>query len=1033
MWGVREGSQTVLSGHGNGATRLAVSDDEHYLAVVYGWDILKYKGLEDFLEQSNVKVWDLSTRQPVAHFRAKTQRIDALALGRHGEYLIIAEESWVSNVAQQRNTSPPSVLAGVHSIPSRSVRLSDLHKSVRVTEVWDLRHKPPKMTSNAVPTDMVSLYHRIEADENCASTLDRLRASSFPSCRSNSGRFEVTASLNGAYGGLTVRSRGDQDTSYYSPALDIEVTSSGTSIIVAGYKGISDSVSTMPPKVSQHEETAGPWIIETTVWDPLTSRERFTIECNLPVAVSPDGKEVLTKLGTSYAILDLRTNTCTGAIKDFGDQGVAIAISGNSSKLAISLPGSTIALCDIATKKRLLSLAGSIPKRRPRPWPLPSPGTYFRHLAINGTGSAIAAATGDDFVEVWSPSSSVDSWLLREHASITSLAFDPDNRHLGIGLASGEIALWDVQTRKRVRSIAAGPTAVSSLTFNKSGELLASIGADGSVRLRRMPNGELVATVPAEAVRAQSVTFNADDNWVAVTYENDMVRYWKVETGDLLLSINFYKSGGRLDWLAYAPNNFFDGTERSWEHLKWRHSDQPQTFGHAGLFFRDFFTLGLVRQALEGKSLIPVKQLSAIDRRQPKISLRFTPDNRNIFSKPDLVGEFATVAIELEEAKAEKDHPLGSGVQDVRLLRNDSLCHLWEGSVQLDKDGKSTLLITVPLVYGSNTLRAYCYNRDNVRSEEAKLTLDSFAEPNSNTVSPGRSNTKIRSGALRILSIGIDHFANSGVDLTYAAADAEEFASTFVSTQAAKYTRVETVTLINQRASKSAIIAALSELEGNINNEGNDGTKTGYRDTGSRSSTPVRPEDTVVIFLATHGGSYNSRYYLATSDFGRPTTAGGFSEAVKETMLSDVELTKALTKIDAKLIVLLIDACDSGRVIRGEKLTLPGPLNSKSFLELAYEKEIYIVAGAQAYRSAVEHGRLGHGLLAYCLLEGLTDPGADVAPKDGVTSLSEWLKFAVSRAREIGLSETDSAPSQVQIPVVYFRPNAKNASLSIHP
>ena len=53
-------------------------------------------------------------------------------------------------------------------------------------------------------------------------------------------------------------------------------------------------------------------------------------------------------------------------------------------------------------------------------------------------------------------------------------------------------------------------------------------------------------------------------------------------------------------------------------------------------------------------------------------------------------------------------------------------------------------------------------------------------------------------------------------------------------------------------------------------------------------------------------------------------------------------------------------------------------MNSKGLAQLAYEKGMYILAGAQSYQAALEAEELGHGYLTFSLVEeGLKTPAAD--------------------------------------------------------
>ena len=117
--------------------------------------------------------------------------------------------------------------------------------------------------------------------------------------------------------------------------------------------------------------------------------------------------------------------------------------------------------------------------------------------------------------------------------------------------------------------------------------------------------------------------------------------------------------------------------------------------------------------------------------------------------------------------------------------------------------------------------------------------------------------------------------------------------------------------------------------------------------------------------------------------------------------VSDLELERALEPVDAGRIVLVIDACNSGQALEADEKRR-GPMNSKGFAQLAYEKGMNILTAAQGYRLAMEDSTLGHGFLTYGLVgEGLESTAADYRPADGEVLLREWLEFATARIPEI--------------------------------
>jgi hypothetical protein len=104
--------------------------------------------------------------------------------------------------------------------------------------------------------------------------------------------------------------------------------------------------------------------------------------------------------------------------------------------------------------------------------------------------------------------------------------------------------------------------------------------------------------------------------------------------------------------------------------------------------------------------------------------------------------------------------------------------------------------------------------------------------------------------------------------------------------------------------------------------------------------------------------------------------------------------------------VLILDTCTSqGAVESAGSEFKPGPFGSRGLGQLAYDKAMLVLAASQTDESAVELGKLEHGLLTYTLLEGLGVAGKAPRPRVDPTSarltLSSLLTYAAEEAPEV--------------------------------
>ncbi|HYX43194.1 MAG TPA: caspase family protein, partial [Pyrinomonadaceae bacterium] len=423
------------------------------------------------------------------------------------------------------------------------------------------------------------------------------------------------------------------------------------------------------------------------------------------------------------------------------------------------------------------------------------------------------------------------------------------------------------------------------------------------------------------------------------------------------------------DYLVVTPDGLFDGSPAAWGLVLWRFGQNTFDVLPAEAFFNEFFYPGLLADLFAGRRPKAARDIAQRDRRQPELKLELT----GAHGLEQSVGA-REVALKVSVTKAE------AGAKDVRLFRNGALVKVWHGDV-LQGQTSVALPATVPIVAGANRFTAYAFNRDNIKSTDAALDVTG-------------AQSLQRKGAAYIIAVGINQYAPNPFfrNLKYAVADAEDFAAEIKHQQEhlAKFARVEVMALTDDKATKEKLLGTLREL-----------------------AAHTQPEDVVVVYFAGHGLAQSGHFYLIPHDIGRDISAGD-EQAVLDALLahngiSDLELEDAFENIDAGRLTLIVDACNSGQALGGEKEGR-GPMNSSGLAQLAYDKGMYILTAAQSFQAAQEVAQVGHGLLTYALVEeGLKQARADAEPQDGQIAAREWLDYATNRVPEMQLNKLQTA------------------------
>jgi len=311
------------------------------------------------------------------------------------------------------------------------------------------------------------------------------------------------------------------------------------------------------------------------------------------------------------------------------------------------------------------------------------------------------------------------------------------------------------------------------------------------------------------------------------------------------------------------------------------------------------------------------------------------------------------------------------------------LVQAWPGDI-LQGASTRTIETRVPIVAGENEFTIYAFNRDNVKSTDAVLSIS------------GAEKLR-RAGTAYLFVVGIGKYANSEYNLNYSVADATEIAAQLRTQQEGlrRYEPVDVISLLNEDATKENILLALKLLAGTVkgplpNNAPADLSKV----------KPAQPEDAVVFYFSGHGKASGDRFYLIPHDLGYLGPRAELDETGIKTILahsvSDIELEAALKPLDVDQLLLVIDACNSGQALYATD-ERRGPMNTKGLAQLAYEKGMYVLTASQSDEAAFESKKLEHSYLAYALLEEGIKAGAADADGNGQIFLNEWFNYATDR------------------------------------
>lgn len=561
-------------------------------------------------------------------------------------------------------------------------------------------------------------------------------------------------------------------------------------------------------------------------------------------------------------------------------------------------------------------------------------------------------------------------------------------------------------------------TTVDTTMIATSGQLLAVGGeSDDAISLYDMQARKIAARLDYGNILTGGFVPDKPLYWALSNEEG--IRIWDTrDWSELLTTYVFYNQG----FMTVTPEGRYDTNIHPYKaQFRWLVPDEPFQSLNPDTFSRDYYTPGVghrrITCAVEGNCaevFAPLRSIADLNRTLPTVRIR---------SVAQLPGDprKAEVILEIEEGvnPAAANGKTRSGIFNPRLLRNHQLAvdeastaavrrlkiDEWRNEHRLEaRNGRAELRRIVTLPTGDTlqsegiVITAYAFNEDRLKSETAQFAFKPKRYP-----AP-------RAPRAYVVAIGIDHYREQRLDLSYAGADAALMRDRLKNIPGYYKTRHLTIATTGTAAPLSAngqvryvtrdtilpILAILAgrnrdEMLGKLRRQGIDASML----------EAATPDDLVILSYSGHGWADKSgEFFIVPSE---ASWAKGATTPKPTSLLSSLELAAALQAIDAGEMALIIDACHAAASVEDGSFK-PGPLGDPGLGQLAFDKGVRILSATQADDVAREEGgKRRQGLLTYVLLkEGLGSeyPFAD-SGADNELDLREWLDYPVWRLPQL--------------------------------
>jgi len=529
------------------------------------------------------------------------------------------------------------------------------------------------------------------------------------------------------------------------------------------------------------------------------------------------------------------------------------------------------------------------------------------------------------------------------------------------------------------------------VTFSHDGKYILSGGADdGLLKLWDASSGAYIKAFRAYSGSGSTLIVNAvgmaqflpDGKHIISGGTDGAIRIWNASTGEEIALLIGFEDG---EWLAITSEGYYNSSEKGAQYLKVKFEGIDYTVDQ---FYDVFYRPDIVAAKLSGQDVSGLISITMKDARK---------------SPPPLV-EFTSHLPGNDQQKAKVCYRIkstGGGIGEVRLFHNGKLIQsdgyyrevaktsteknqlgsvnsraIYEDMRSLNIKAKTDSMLMASKSKGD--LFEDCKEIDAIAGGN-EVSVSAFNS--SNTVQSYMKTINFSSGVksedphLYILSIGIDQYTDSNVNLNYAVKDAKDLEEK-LKTQSATLYKPQDIhysLLTDREATKTNINGRINEL-----------------------SRLIKPQDSFILFVAGHGVLLQNQYYMLTHDFN--------GQVGDTNMISSNEIVEMSKKIKSLNQLFIFDTCHAGGVD-----TIVSGLYDARMSVLAKKMGLHIYASASDKQAAMD-GYKGNGLFTHTLLDGLNNNKEADKNKDGrvsVVGLGEYSKKMTTEiSKEIGHSQT---------------------------
>jgi hypothetical protein len=457
-------------------------------------------------------------------------------------------------------------------------------------------------------------------------------------------------------------------------------------------------------------------------------------------------------------------------------------------------------------------------------------------------------------------------------------------------------------------------------------------------------DGEQLWEKPSDI--AWGVNISRNNKYVVVAHGDGTIRWHRLSDGQEVLAL--FVNAKTREWVLWTPQGYYTSSVNGDQMVGWHLNkgwEQAGDFVTAARLKKHLYRPDIVKRAFElADSEAAVREAGLSGFKLADLASNEPPEFHIIDPGDKTHADKSPVAVKLQ--MSETNDPVNGF--DVKVNGRQVTPRDVRDIDRPTKDAE-TRTLNIPLEKGENKIQVTAHNGVGETVQDLLVYLD-------------REGVLDKKGRLFIVAVGVDKYAKLGdrFTLRYAGADARLMVDTLTKKAGPLHTEVISKLLVSDGdtpPTKANIEDAL----------------LAFRD--------ARPEDTVVLFLASHGVNEGADYLMIPEDAERTETGFWRPSSVMQWSV----LQKALQDAQGSRI-MFVDTCHSS-----------GAYNARLVKDAA-DANIVVFSATDKDTEAQETSKLGHGVFTYALSQGING-GADFGKKGlvNVFPLAAYVSDEVRR------------------------------------